>query len=67
VMQAAPGAAAHWLTYVLVETLETARDRAKALGATLLADVIAVPGIGRFVILKDPQGAIICPFQGEPS
>ena len=47
-----------WMPYVTVEDLEASVARAKELGATVHKDVTTIQ-MGRFVILADPQGAII--------
>lgn len=47
----------YWSIYFGVEDLETARERAKAMGATEVTPVLSVPEVGRFIYLADPQGA----------
>ena len=63
VMAAPPGVPAHWLTYVAVEKLAAARDRASKLGGKILMPEIEVPTIGKFAVTQDPQGATICMFE----
>lgn len=46
-----------WVPYVLVDDVRAATEKAKSLGATLLADVMEVPGIGLFSMFLDPTGA----------
>jgi len=41
-----PGAPSAWLAYVLVDNVEAATGKARALGATILKDVTEVPGMG---------------------
>lgn len=65
VMQAPPGAPAHWLTYVVVDDLGAARDRVKRMGGTVMVNEIPVPSVGTFSVVRDPQGATICLFVGE--
>lgn len=57
------GAPSHWLTYVVVDDLAAARARVVNNGGTVLAEEHAVPGIGRFAVVTDNVGAMICPFQ----
>jgi predicted enzyme related to lactoylglutathione lyase len=59
------GTPSHWLTYVAVDKLAAANERAKKLGGSILMDAIPVPGIGTFSIIQDPQKATIAMFQGE--
>lgn len=65
VTKAPPGVPAHWLTYVVVDKLAAARDRAKRLGGTVMVEQISVPGVGSFAVVQDPQKAVICPFEPE--
>lgn len=53
-----------WMSYVAVAKLGEARDRAKRLGATIIAEEIPVPGIGKFAVIQDPQGAFLSLFEG---
>jgi predicted enzyme related to lactoylglutathione lyase len=63
--QAPEGTPSHWLTFVVVPELTAARSRVGSLGGRVLVPEIAVPGIGTFTVISDPQGAVICPFQPE--
>lgn len=47
-----------WMNYITVENLEASRDKAVQLGATVCKDVTDLK-MGRFVILRDPQGAVV--------
>lgn len=62
VVMAASGEPSHWLAYVETGNVETCTERALALGATIAKDPFDIPGVGRSVVLSDPQGALICPF-----
>ena len=53
----------HWVAYFGVEDLDAAAAKAKELGGQVLMEPTAVPN-GRFVALKDPQGAVFCLWQG---
>ncbi len=66
--QAQGGAPSHWLGHVIVEDTDAAADRAKALGATVLAGPMDIPEVGRMHIVQDPQGAVVSLFTpaGEP-
>lgn len=50
-----------WLPYVQVEDLDAARDKAMALGATLIQDKTVGPG-GTAVTIADPGGAFVALF-----
>jgi predicted enzyme related to lactoylglutathione lyase len=54
-----PGAPSMWLAYVLVDEIETATGKAKALGASVLKGVTEVPEMGWFSIISDPTGAAL--------
>lgn len=45
-----------WLNYVDVQSVDTSLDRAQQLGATAIRGKTAVPGMGWFAIVSDPQG-----------
>jgi predicted enzyme related to lactoylglutathione lyase len=62
-MQGPPGMPAHWLTYVAVDKLDTARDRAKRLGGKVLVERIELGGVGAFSVLQDSLGAMIAAFE----
>jgi predicted enzyme related to lactoylglutathione lyase len=59
VMQAPPGVPGHWLPYVVVETLESARDRAVKLGGQVRLDRTVVQGLGVIAVISDDLGASI--------
>lgn len=54
-----PGAPSAWLAYVAVDDLEAATAKAKALGATICADCMEVPGYGALSVITDPTGATL--------
>ena len=59
----------HWALYVSVADVDATAARAKALGGQILGDCHDIPGVGRFAVLMDPQGAAISLFratQGDP-
>jgi uncharacterized protein len=55
----------HWLTYIATPDIEKTVQQAQTLGATVLHPVTPIPTVGRFAILKDPQGAAFAVFQSE--
>jgi len=52
-----PGAPSFWLTYVLVDDIAAATQKAKSLGATIMQDVTAVMDMGSLSVIVDPTGA----------
>lgn len=61
--QPVPGAPSAWLAYVGVDDIRASTDKAKALGATVVQDVIEVMGYGSMSVLIDPTGAAIALWQ----
>ncbi len=52
-----------WMSYINVEDLDAAVEKAKALGATVCKERVDIP-MGSFAIISDPQGAVIAFWQG---
>jgi len=48
-----------WLTYVAVENLVAARDKAVSLGAKVSVPLIDIPSVGRIAMIVDPTGAAL--------
>jgi hypothetical protein len=63
--QLIPGAPSSWLSYVLVDEIKAATQKAKSLGATVMKDVTEVPGMGWFSIITDPTGAHLGLWQNK--
>lgn len=53
----------HWMSYVLVASVDAAIARASELGARTLVPGMDIPGIGRFGVFEDPTGASLAVFQ----
>jgi predicted enzyme related to lactoylglutathione lyase len=47
----------HWAPYFAVEDTDETVRRSGALGGTTVVEPDDIPGIGRFALLRDPQGA----------
>ena len=60
------GAPSHWIGHVVVDDADAAGKRAEGAGGSVLA-AMDIPEVGRFAIIRDPQGAVISAFtpQGE--
>jgi len=63
-MQAQGGAPPAWNVYFAVDDLDEAVAKATASGGGVVVGPMDVPG-GRFVALRDPQGAFFSVFAGE--
>jgi predicted enzyme related to lactoylglutathione lyase len=63
--QLIPGAPSSWLSYVLVDEIKAATQKAKSLGATVMKDVTEVPDMGWFSIITDPTGAALGLWQSK--
>lgn len=62
---AAAGGRPGWLGYVAVEDVDAKAKDFEAAGGVIHHAPDAIPGIGRFAVVGDPQGAVICLFRGE--
>jgi predicted enzyme related to lactoylglutathione lyase len=57
------GTPPHWVSNVQVDSADDTIEKAKAAGGDLVAGPMDIPEVGRYAVLKDPQGAIIVAFQ----
>jgi predicted enzyme related to lactoylglutathione lyase len=55
------------LNYVNVEDVSAYVAKTRQLGGTVLMDKTAIPGMGYFAQLMDPQGNAFGLFQGDPT
>lgn len=53
------GISPHWMAYIQVEDADAAAAQAQALGGVVCVPPTDIPGVGRFAVLTDPQGATI--------
>ncbi len=49
----------YWGTYVTVKSADDTAAKAKKLGARILVPPTDIPGVGRFCVLQDTQGATL--------
>ncbi|KAF0242603.1 MAG: hypothetical protein FD180_3833 [Planctomycetota bacterium] len=62
------GAPPHWISYVTTDNVDDAAVRATRAGGKVLMPAMDIPETGRFTVVQDPQGALICPWKGlQPS
>lgn len=57
--QDAHGKPPMWGAYVTVDDVDATARTAEQLGAKLLVPPRDIPGVGRFCVIQDPQGAVI--------
>jgi uncharacterized protein len=55
-----------FVNYAMVDSIEQAVERAKALGAKVTKDKTVVPGMGWFAMFLDPEGNNFAVFKGDP-
>jgi len=65
-MYSMPGMPPGWLAYVGVDDIDESTEKAKALGATIVRDVLEIPHVGWMSIVIDPTGATIAMFEPMP-
>jgi len=51
------GIPSHWAAYFFATDLDASVTKAKSLGAKVTVGPQAIPNVGRFAVLQDPQGA----------
>jgi len=56
----------HWLVYFSVEDCDATVKKATELGARTMKPAEDIPGVGRFAILLDPQGAAFAVIKTQP-
>lgn len=57
----------HWMIYITVENTDAAAAKAQQLGGTILAPAFDVMDAGRMAVIRDPTGAVFCPWQPNKS
>ena len=55
-----------WVNYVNVDSIDGAVERAQKLGARVTKGRAAVPGMGWFAMLVDPEGNSFAVWQADP-
>lgn len=53
------GVPEYWMSYLSVNDVDAALEKAKAGGASVMREPFDVPGVGRIAILREPGGAVI--------
>lgn len=60
------GVPPNWTGYVEVDDVDAMAARFRELGGTVRKGPAEIPGIGRFAVVADPQGAVILIFKPYP-
>jgi predicted enzyme related to lactoylglutathione lyase len=55
----------NWLPYIGTDDAEVAAWEAQRLGGRVIRDTAALPTVGKFAVLADPQGAVFAVLQPE--
>jgi hypothetical protein len=53
----------NWTLYFQVDDCDATARRAKSLGGTLVVEPREIPNVGRFAVVRDPQGAVFSLYQ----
>jgi predicted enzyme related to lactoylglutathione lyase len=67
VMTAPPGTPNLWNAYLAVEDVDASAAAVRKLGGAVLMDAQDIPGVGRFAVVADPQGAVFSLFRSAES
>ncbi|MBV1776845.1 VOC family protein [Burkholderiaceae bacterium DAT-1] len=59
----AAGVPAHWIAYISVDDVDQAASKAESLGGKICRAPDDIPNVGRFSVVSDPQGAVICLYK----
>jgi predicted enzyme related to lactoylglutathione lyase len=57
------GVPSHWIGYVSVDDVDGAGAAAVGAGGTLRMAATDIPSVGRFAMVADPEGALVCPYR----
>jgi predicted enzyme related to lactoylglutathione lyase len=54
-----------WLGYILTADVDAMAEKVKQAGGAVHREAADIPGIGRFAVVADPQGAVFMLFRGD--
>ena len=57
----------HWMVYFAADDCDATVQKATGLGANVMKPAEDIPGVGRFAILTDPQGAVFALLKPQPA
>ena len=63
----AAGARPGWCSYIAVPDVDAHAARMLQVGGTVHVPATDIPGVGRFAMVADPQGAVFALFKGLPA
>jgi predicted enzyme related to lactoylglutathione lyase len=52
----------HWVSHITTPNVDETTSKAAGLGATVLSPPMDIPNVGRFSVLRDPEGAVFSSF-----
>jgi predicted enzyme related to lactoylglutathione lyase len=58
---------AHWMVYFAVDDVDATSARVKELGGEVVVGPDDIPKVGRFAVLRDPQGAHFSVIKPQPA
>jgi hypothetical protein len=61
--QVPEGTPSHWVGNVAVESTDATVEKAKAAGGSVLIEPMDIPEVGRYAVIRDPQGGVVASFQ----
>lgn len=59
------GAPPNWMAYISTLDADATAKQAKSLGGKILAGPMDLPDIGRFAVIRDPQGAVFAAYRSS--
>ncbi len=65
--EAPPDAPSNWLVYFAVDDADATVAKLTELGGGVHHPASDIPGVGRFAVVHDPQGAVFAILQGTPA
>jgi predicted enzyme related to lactoylglutathione lyase len=57
------GTPSHWVGNVAVEGADASVEKAKSAGGSVIVDPMDIPEVGRYAVIRDPQGGVLAVFQ----
>lgn len=57
------GVPPNWTGYIGVDDVDASAEKIKSLGGAVRREPMDIPGVGRFAVVADPQGAVFCIFK----
>jgi predicted enzyme related to lactoylglutathione lyase len=64
-MSMGEGIPSNWTLYLAVADCDATAAKAKSLGGKVYREPEDIPGVGRFAVIADPQGAVFCAIKLE--